>query len=126
MQPQVSSKDESRAPANARPASGSGTLAGDHRSVLARAVTSLRQDLGWLELDWLELERHAQAIATRYGILDVDTLRKRAAILAALCGEHVALGEPLGRSQAPKRIESIDPLPWLTISWRGIEPPLVS
>ena len=73
-------------------------------AALVQTVLVLQHDHGWLELDWLELEPHVQAIATGYGTCDVDTLREGASILAALYEEHIALEEWVVYPEARRRM----------------------
>ncbi|HRI18735.1 MAG TPA: hemerythrin domain-containing protein [Burkholderiaceae bacterium] len=73
---------------------------------LARAVGRLRQDHGWLEEDWLELEPQLDALASGQAWVDIPTLREGTDIFVALLRDHVALEEsfiyPEARATMPE------------------------
>jgi hemerythrin-like domain-containing protein len=70
---------------------------------LVRAVRRLQEDHIWLEESWLELEPHVLAIATGYGA-DLDLLRDRAQVFAALHRDHIRLEESLAYPQAQMQL----------------------
>jgi hemerythrin-like domain-containing protein len=79
-------------------------LLGSGDANVVQAVLQLQEDHGWLEVDWLELEPHVQAIATGYGQCDMDTLRNGVEVFAALMRDHIALEESLIYPQARRQL----------------------
>ena len=71
---------------------------------LIRAVTRLQEDHVLLEESWLELEPHVLAIANGYGA-DLELLRDRAFVFAALHRDHIDLEESLAYPQARMRVD---------------------
>lgn len=74
-------------------------LAGGSEEVV-HAVQRLRQDHGWLEEDWRELEPQLDALASGQSWVDRDVLREGAEIFVALSRDHVALEESFIYPQA--------------------------
>jgi hemerythrin-like domain-containing protein len=67
---------------------------------VVQAVQRLRQDHGWLQEDWLELEPQLDALASGQSWVDRDILREGVEIFVALSRDHVALEESLIYPQA--------------------------
>jgi len=67
---------------------------------VVRAVQRLRQDHGWLEADWNEIEPQLDALASGQAWVDLDVLREGAEIFVALSRDHVALEEAFIYPQA--------------------------
>jgi hemerythrin-like domain-containing protein len=67
---------------------------------IVQAVLRLRQDHGWLEEDWMELEPHVQAIAKGYGHCDMDLLCQGVEVFVELQRDHIALEESLAYPHA--------------------------
>lgn len=60
---------------------------------VVQAVRRLRQDHGWLQEDWHELEPQLDALASGQAWVDRDVLREGVEIFVALSRDHVALEE---------------------------------
>jgi hemerythrin-like domain-containing protein len=79
-------------------------LAGSGDPDIVQAVARLRQDHGWLEEDWVELEPQLDAIASGQSWPDAATLREGAEIFVALSLDHVALEETFIYPEARSRL----------------------
>lgn len=75
-------------------------LLGGGDADVAQAVQRLRQDHGWLQADWNEIEPQLDAIASGQAWVDLDVLREGAEIFGALSRDHVALEESFIYPQA--------------------------
>lgn len=71
---------------------------------VVQAVQRLRQDHGWLEEDWIELEPQLDALASGQSWFDVDILREGTEIFVALLRDHVALEESFIYPEARARM----------------------
>ena len=71
---------------------------GNHEVI--QAVNRLRQDHGWLQADWNEIEPQLDALASGQAWVDLDVLREGAEIFVALSRDHVALEEAFIYPQA--------------------------
>jgi len=60
---------------------------------LVQHVQRLRQDHGWIEEDWRELEPQVDAIACGYDWYDIAMLQAAVPVFAELLREHIALEE---------------------------------
>jgi hemerythrin-like domain-containing protein len=60
---------------------------------VVQAVRRLRQDHGWLEEDWHELQPQLDALASGQSWVDRDVLREGVEVFVALSRDHVALEE---------------------------------
>lgn len=80
-----------------------GLLAGGSDEVV-QAVQRLRQDHGWLQEDWNELEPQLDAIASGQSWVDLDVLREGTEIFVALSRDHVALEESFIYPEARSRM----------------------
>lgn len=67
---------------------------------VVQAVQRLRQDHGWLQADWNEIEPQLDALASGQAWVDLDVLREGAEIFVALSRDHVALEEAFIYPQA--------------------------
>jgi hemerythrin-like domain-containing protein len=65
-----------------------------------QAVNRLRQDHGWLQADWNEIEPQLDALASGQSWVDLDVLREGAEIFVALSRDHVTLEEAFIYPQA--------------------------
>lgn len=74
-------------------------LAGGNDEIV-QAVQRLRQDHGWLEADWNEIEPQLDALASGQAWVDLDVLREGTEIFVALSRDHVALEESFIYPQA--------------------------
>ena len=74
---------------------------------IVQAVLRLRQDHGWLEVDWMELEPLLDAVAAGRAC-DLDTLREGAKVFTALSHDHIALEESCIYPQARARVVAGD------------------
>ena len=54
-------------------------------------VDRLRQDQGWLEESWREVQAQLQPVAEGFGGYDIDLLRHAADVYAAMLLDHLAL-----------------------------------
>lgn len=81
-------------------------LAASGDAEMVQAVERLRQDHGWLQQDWLELEPQLDAIASGQSWVDLDMLREGVEIFTALSQDHVTLEESLIYPQARTRIRA--------------------
>jgi hemerythrin-like domain-containing protein len=80
-----------------------GLLAGGSEEVV-QAVRRLRQDHGWLQEDWHELEPQLDALASGQSWVDIDILREGTEIFVALSRDHVALEESFIYPEARTRM----------------------
>lgn len=80
------------------------TLVASGEQDVVVAVLRLRQDHGWLEEDWRELEPQLQALAAGYGGWDADALRSGIELYAALLRDHIELEEALIYPRARARL----------------------
>lgn len=71
---------------------------------LVQHVQRLRQDHGWLEEDWIEIEPQLDAIAHGYVTVDLVMLRHSLPVYAELYREHIALEESLIYPEARRRL----------------------
>ena len=71
---------------------------GNHEVI--QAVSRLRQDHGWLQADWNEIQPQLDALASGQAWVDLDVLREGAEIFVALSRDHVALEEAFIYPQA--------------------------
>lgn len=78
-------------------------LTGD--AAMVQAVERLRQDHGWLQQDWLELQPQLDAIASGQSWVDLDMLREGVEIFTALSQDHVTLEESLIYPEARGRLQ---------------------
>ena len=62
---------------------------------LAQQIERLKQDHGWLEEDWIELEPQLEALARGYSWYNLDELRHAVEVFDTLYKEHIALEESL-------------------------------
>ena len=69
-----------------------------------QAVQRLRQDHGWLQEDWHELQPQIDALASGQSWVDIDTLREGTQIFIALSRDHIALEESIIYPQARARL----------------------
>lgn len=60
---------------------------------LVQHVNRLRQDHGWIEEDWHELQPPVQAVAEGYSWYDLAMLRAAVPVFESLYQEHIALEE---------------------------------
>ena len=74
-------------------------------SALEQTVLRLREDHGWLEEDWLELEPHLDAIASGQSWYDLAVLREGGSIFVELSREHIALEESVLYPEARARFK---------------------
>lgn len=58
-------------------------------------IDRLRQDQGWLEENWREVQAQLQPVAEGFGGYDIDMLRHAADVYAALLLEHLAIENSL-------------------------------
>ena len=78
-------------------------LAGGDPQVV-QAVQRLRQDHGWLQEDWHELEPQLDALASGQTWVDRAVLREGVEIFAALSRDHITLEESFIYPQARARM----------------------
>lgn len=78
-------------------------LAGATEEVV-QAVQRLRQDHGWLQEDWHELQPQIDALASGQSWVDTDTLREGTQVFIALSRDHIALEESIIYPQARARL----------------------
>ena len=64
----------------------------------------LKQDHGWMEQDWRELEPQLRGVADGQVGLDLDKLREDTRVFTALSHDHMALEESLIYPQARARL----------------------
>lgn len=69
------------------------TLLASGDAELVHHVQRLRQDHGWIEEDWRELEPQVQAVADGYTWYDLPMLRAAMPVFQGLVQEHIALEE---------------------------------
>ena len=77
-------------------------LASDDPALLD-TVRCLRQQHGWLEEIWREIEPHLTAIATDRGAWDIDVLSAAIEVLSDLYRDHIALEESIAYPEARAR-----------------------
>lgn len=75
---------------------------------VVQAVRRLRQDHGWLEEDWLELEPQLDALASGQSWVDRAVLREGVEIFVALSRDHVTLEESFIYPQARAMLREQD------------------
>ena len=68
----------------------------------------LRQDHGWLEEDWLEIEPSLAAAADGYNWFDLGTLRQAVEVFDQLYFDHIVLEESLAYPEARRLIPAPD------------------
>ena len=71
---------------------------------VVQAVQRLRQDHGWLQEDWHELEPQLDALASGQTWVDRAVLREGVEIFAALSRDHITLEESFIYPQARARM----------------------
>lgn len=69
------------------------TLLASDDAELVHHVQRLRQDHGWIEQDWRELEPLVRAVADGYDWYDLAMLRAAVPVFESLYQEHIALEE---------------------------------
>jgi hemerythrin-like domain-containing protein len=74
---------------------------------IEHAVQSLKQDHGWLEEDWREIEPQLDAIAAGQTWYDIDTLHEAVSVFTALLRDHVALEESVIYPQVRRRLDTV-------------------
>jgi hemerythrin-like domain-containing protein len=80
-----------------------GLLASGDEDVV-QAVRRLRQDHGWLQEDWHELQPQLDALASGQSWVDIDILREGTEIFVGLSRDHVALEESFIYPQSRARM----------------------
>ena len=72
---------------------------------VVQTTLRLRQDHGWIEENWLELEPSLEAAAGGYSWFDRDTLAQGVAVFEQLYIDHLTLEESLAYPEARARID---------------------
>ncbi len=72
---------------------------------VVQTTLRLRQDHGWIEENWLELEPSLEAAAGGYSWFDRDTLAQGVEVFEQLYIDHLTLEESLAYPEARARID---------------------
>ena len=72
---------------------------------VVQTTRRLRQDHGWIEENWLELEPSLEAAAGGYSWFDRNVLAQGLGMFEQLCLDHLVLEESLAYPEARKRID---------------------
>ena len=75
---------------------------------VVQTTLRLRQDHGWIEENWLELEPSLEAAAGGYSWFDRDTLAQGVEVFEQLYIDHLTLEESLAYPEASKRLAQTD------------------
>lgn len=71
---------------------------------LVHAVSTLQQDHGWIEQNWLELAPMLRALAQGEDWIDMAELKHNVEVFVSLCHDHIVLEESLIYPEAKARL----------------------